>query len=218
MKSATKVTLSTFSALAALAGIEHAAGEILQGNVAVEGVVIASWQGSAFFDILAGEPAMTLIPNMLFTGIMALLVSLIFLACATLYLDRKHAGLVLILLSIAMLLVGGGFGPPLLGLIVGGAATRMHASQTGRRSQRSPGFVSWLGKCWPWIFSTCLIAWLYLFPGSTLLAYFFGLDNPGLVYFLILFAFGSLLLAILSGFARDRNPMRREPGENFGLE
>jgi hypothetical protein len=210
MKSAAKVTLSTFGALAALAGIEHAIGEILQGNVAVEGIVIASWQGSAFFDILAGEPAMTLIPNMLITGILALFVSLVFLAVATLYLNRKHAGLVLILLSIAMLLVGGGFGPPLLGTIVGAAATRIHSPQAVRRPRRFQGFMSLLGKSWTWIFGVCLVAWLYLFPGSTLLAYFFGLDSPNLVYFLILFAFGSLLLAILSGFARDQASARQE--------
>lgn len=72
---------------------------------------------SELFRILAGEPAMTLIPNFLITGIPAVLVSLVFLAWVTRYIQREHGGPVLILISIVWLLVGGGFGPPLLGVI-----------------------------------------------------------------------------------------------------
>ncbi len=101
MRNATRVTVSTFSALAILA----------QGNVAPEGVMILSWPGSGLFGILAGEPAMTIVLNLLVTGILAILVSLVFLMWATVFVQRKHSSLVLILLSIVMLLVGGGFDP-----------------------------------------------------------------------------------------------------------
>ena len=69
MKNATRVTVSTFGVLAGIAGIEHGIGELLQGNVAPNGLVIESWAGSELFRILAGEPAMTLIPNLLASGI-----------------------------------------------------------------------------------------------------------------------------------------------------
>jgi hypothetical protein len=42
MKSATRVTVSTFGSIAGLAGIEHGIGAPLQGNVAPEGVRISS--------------------------------------------------------------------------------------------------------------------------------------------------------------------------------
>src|SRR6266498_2748870 len=118
MRNATKVTVATFGALAGLAGLEHGIGETLQGNRAPDGMLIVSWPGSAFFRIVAGEPAMTIVPNMLVTGILAILVSLAFLMWVTMFVQRKHGGLVLILLSLVMLLVGGGFGPPLLGIIL----------------------------------------------------------------------------------------------------
>lgn len=71
MQNATKVTVSTFGLLAGLAGIEHGIGEILQGNVAPEGIVIASWPDSEAFRILAGEPAMTIVPIGIILGLTA---------------------------------------------------------------------------------------------------------------------------------------------------
>jgi len=200
---AIKATVSTFGALAGLMGIEHGIGETLQGNTAPSGIMILSWPESEFFRILAGEPAMTIVPNLLVTGILAILLSLAYLIWTILMVHRKNGGLVLILLSIAMLLVGAGFGPPLLGIIIGAAATRINRPLTGWRAHRSSGFLRTLGKSWPWTFSVCILAWLYLFPVSTILAYYFGVNDPYLVSGLIFFAFGSLLVTILSGFTHD---------------
>jgi hypothetical protein len=104
MRNATKVTVSTFGVLAGLAGIEHGIGEILQGNRAPGGVVIESWPESELFGIVGGEPAMTIVPNLLVTGILAIFVSVIFVVWVTMFVQRKHGGLVLILLSLVMLL------------------------------------------------------------------------------------------------------------------
>jgi hypothetical protein len=130
MKNATKVTISTFGLFVGVAGLEHGIGETLQGNIPPSGIVIESWPGSAFFRIVAGEPAMTIIPNLLVSGLLTILVSLIFIAWAIMFVQRKHGGLVMILLSILLLLIGGGFGPPILGLILGVAATRIGAPLT----------------------------------------------------------------------------------------
>jgi hypothetical protein len=202
MRKATKATVSTFGALAGLVGIEHGIGETLQGNIVPEGIVILSWPESAFFSVLAGEPAMTIVPNLLITGILAILFSLLFIAWAILFVQRKNGGLVLILLAIVMLLFGAGFGPPLLGIIVGIAGTRIHAPLTWWRSHLS-GSRHLLGKLWPWFLGGSLIAWLLLFPGLNILWYFFGIDSPSLTSITILLAFGSLLLTIFSGFAHD---------------
>jgi len=200
MRSATKATVSTFGAIMGLAGVEHGIGEVLQGNIAPSGIMISSWPGSAFFRIQAGEPAMTIVPNLLVTGILAILVSLIFLAWATLFVQRKNGGLVLILLSIVMLLVGAGFGPPLMGIIVGAAGTRINAPW---RARLSVGLRRFLGKSWPWSFIAGLIAWLLLMPGSNLLDYFLGVNDPILIPVLFFFALGFLLLTIFTGFAHD---------------
>lgn len=145
MANATRATVSTFGTLAGLAGIEHGIGEALQGNKVPAGVVIASWPDAAPFRILAGEPAMTVVPNLLATGILTILVSLVFLAWAALFIERKHGGSVLVLRSVALLLVGGGFGPPLLGILLGAAATGINAPLGWWRTHPSPPArgVSW---------------------------------------------------------------------------
>ena len=203
MRSATQVTVSTFGVIMGLAGIEHGIGEVLQGNIAPAGMMIQSWPDSEFFRILAGEPAMTIVPNLLVTGILAILCSLISLVWVTRFVQRKHGGWVLILLSIVMLLVGGGFGPPLLGIIIGLTGTRINESFAGWRAHLPAHLRHSLGEVWPWLFTVCVSAWLCLFPGINLLGYFFGVDDSNLTYLVMYSAFGSLLLTILTGFARD---------------
>ena len=203
MRSATQVTVSTFGVIMGLAGIEHGLGEVLQGNVAPVGLMFPSWPGSAFFSSLAGEPAMTIIPNLLVTGILTCLVSAIYLVWAIKLVQRKHGGQVMMLLSIIMLLVGGGIFPPIIGLAIGALGTRINAPFTGWRAHPSVGLRHFFGKVWPWSFGACLIAWPLLFPGINILGYFFGVDDPNLIVVLIFFALGSLLLTILAGFAHD---------------
>ena len=203
-RSATRVTVSTFGAVAGLAGIEHGIGEVYQGNVSPDGMMIASWPESELFEVLAGEPAMTLVPNLLVTGILAILVSLIFLGWATLFVQHKHGGLVLILLSIVMLLVGGGFGPPILGIILGVVATRIDAPSSWWHARLSIGSRRILGRLWPWCLAAGVIAWLLVMPGTMVFDHFFGVSNPDLVVPVLTFsALGLLLLAVFTGFARD---------------
>ena len=136
MNNATQVTVSTFGVIMGLASIEHGIGEVLQGNIAPSGIMFPSWPGSAFFRSVNGEPAMSIVPNLLVTGILASLVSLIFLVLAIKFVQRKHGGQVMMLLSIIMLLVGGGIFPPIIGLMIGALGTRINAPYT--RSRTNP--------------------------------------------------------------------------------
>ena len=203
MRNATRITVSTFGALAGLAGIEHGIGEILQGNVAPGGMMILSWPESKIFRILGGEPAMTVVPNLLVSGILTIVLSLVFLVWTIRFVQRKHGGLALILLSIAMLLSGGGFGPPMLGIIVGSTATRINSPFTRWHAHLSVNTRRFLGKLWFWSFLAGLIAWLLLLPGSVILDYFFGVNDPNLIYAFIFSAFGFLLVTIFTAFAHD---------------
>jgi hypothetical protein len=206
--SATRVMVSTFGVLVGLAGVEHGVGEALQGNVAPSGIAFLSWPTSKFFSILGGEPAMSVIPNFLVTGIFAVLVSLIFIMWATVFVQRRYGGLALILLSFVLLAVGGGFGPPLIGIIVGVVATRMRSAHGWWRAHLSAGALRFLSSLWPWLFGACLIALLMLFPGLALVGWLFGVDgsNPAVPTLLLSFicaAFGLLPLTAFVGFARD---------------
>jgi len=201
--SATRVATALLGVLVAVAGIEHGIGEVLQGNVARAGIVIQSWPDSAFFQNVNGEPAMTVVPNLLATGVLAIVVSLAFLIWTVWFAERRCGGAVIVLLSVVMLLVGGGFGPPLLGIIAGVAATRIGAPLTWWRAHLSAGRWRWLSRSWPYFTGACLAAWLMLFPGLQLLEYFVGPGSVAVVAAVFLAAMGFLLLTVLSGFARD---------------
>jgi hypothetical protein len=60
---------------------------------------------------------MTLVHNFRITGILAILVSLVVIAWSAIFIQRTNGGRTLGLLSITMLLGGGGFIPPLFGII-----------------------------------------------------------------------------------------------------
>ena len=150
MRSAVERSIAAVDAVAGAAGIEHGGGAILQGNVAPAGVFIESWPDAPAYEILSGEPAMALVPNLLASGVLTVLVSLVLVVWSVRYVGWPRGGLVLIGISVVLLLVGGGFGPPILGLAAtrigarGRWLERIAAEGRGRRWRRTGG-TSW----WP---------------------------------------------------------------------
>lgn len=199
MKNATSILTSAIGGVAAFAGLEHGIGEILQGDKAPASVWIQSWPGAAFFASVNGEPALTIIPNLLVTGVVSILISLAFLLCITVFVKQVHAGLVLIGLSATMLLFGGGIFPPVLGLLVSFVAMRINRP-VDWCPERLHRFIAWL---WPWSLAACLASWLLLFPGSSLLDYFLGINLEEVMFVLIGIAFGLFVLTTFEGFAID---------------
>ena len=198
--SATRIVVSTFGALVAFAGIQHGVGEILQGPVAPAGLAFEAWPDVKAFEIFDGEPAMTLIPNLLVTGVLAVVVALALGIWSVFFVERRHGGLVLIGLSVILLLVGGGFVPPLMGIILGIAATRI-----GAISRRPPGGVARVaGRVWPWALGAGVAGNLGLFPGLVVLGWLFGVSDLSLMLGLTAVSFAALLLAPVAARARDR--------------
>ncbi len=111
-----RIAASALGIFAGLGGASHGPGEILQGNIAPSGVLIEAWPT---LTELSGEPAMTIIPNFIVTGVLAIICGLLVAAWAGKFIERRMGGLLLILLSVAMLLVGGGLIPPLFGVAAG---------------------------------------------------------------------------------------------------
>jgi hypothetical protein len=218
MNKATNIWTATFGALVGLIGIEHGIGEVLQGSIAPDGIMILSWPGSAFFEILAGEPAMTIIPNLLLTGILAIFFSMLYLIWAVFFIEREHSGWVLVFLSVPMLLAGGGVFPPLLGIIIGVTAARFQALQS-RQPHVSPGWKRFLAKLWPWAFGAGILTWLAMFPGICALDYFFGVKTDTIILIDLAGMFGFLLASAVAGFARDNPIQTGLPGKPvMGLE
>ena len=79
---------------------------------------------------------MTVVPNFWITGVLAIAVSLVVILFAA-TLRSTRGGFALIGLSVLLLLVGGGFLPPLLGIAAGAIATRIRRPSMTPEPQKS---------------------------------------------------------------------------------
>ncbi|WP_347355092.1 hypothetical protein [Intrasporangium sp.] len=196
---ATLLTVRVLGLLAALNGLDHGVGAITQGPGSPPNRLFQSWANVDAFDPLGGEPALTLIPDLLVSGLLAVLTAITLGAWATVCPERRHSGLVIVGLSLLLLLVGGGFGPPLLGIVVGLLAMRI-----GSMTSRPVGPVTRLAaRLCPWPLVVAALCFLGLVPG-TMLLYVVGIDSGGLVMVLIVAAFAATALAVWSARATDR--------------
>ena len=197
MRKATRVDASLFGLFAGFGGPEHGYFEILQGNVRPDSLIIAAigppCEPEKVWNLC--EPAMTVIPSFLVTGILATVIGLITMIWAAAFVQRKNGGIVLILLSIALLLVGGGLFPPVIGIIAGVIGTRINAPLT-----RQPGSVlRFFAKLWPWP----LVAFFVWVFGQFLVGHYFNefLQKSGFLSPLLII--GLFVLSILTGYAYD---------------
>lgn len=186
----------------ALAGAEHGVGELTQPNTAPGSLFIESWPHVAAFEPLAGEPAMTLIPDLRVAGIVTIVCSLALAWRVVRAQARRRDGWELLGLSVVLLLVGGGFGPPLIGLVLGFALVRSVASVP---PARPPGKVrAALGRRWRQLLGLTVASFLALFPGLVLLRWSTAVDGSSILAILIPTAFTGLVLTLVAARAHDR--------------
>jgi hypothetical protein len=100
----------------------HGYFEITHGSVRPEGT---------FFDAISGKmlattnpkwtgwPATTVIPNFLIAGILVVIVGLFIIGWTILRVNRKGGGQIIFILAVVLCFLGGGFVPPLFGVISG---------------------------------------------------------------------------------------------------
>jgi hypothetical protein len=157
------------------------------------------WEG-------ASERALTIIPNYFVTGVIAMIVSFIVIIWSTAFIQRKYGGLVLILLSIALLLVGGGIAPIDLAIIAGVVATRINKPLTWWRTHLSVNVRRTLAKLWPWSFIGSLLLF-FITLEINIFGWFFGINGlnnlMNIVWTLAYVMLGLFLLTVISGLAHD---------------
>ena len=208
MNKATTTLFLTLGILAGIMGIEHGIGEVLEGYRSTDGIFILSWPDSSFFKIMSGEPAMTIIPNYLVTGLLAIFFSCFFLVVILMSCFDRKTMIGLFALLLLMLLNGGGFGPPILGLIA--VLIGLKRNSPLKIWSKLPSKVhNALDILWPWSFGLCLFGWLMLFPGAALISFFSGMDSALLMIIPIIIAFSFIPITLLLGFSRDI--LRRKP-------
>jgi hypothetical protein len=182
---------------AGFGGLEHGYFELLQGDVRPESIMITSMGPPCVPEEVwhICEPAMTILPSLLVTGVVSIALGLATMVWAAAFVQRRHGGSILALLSLGLLLFGGGIFPPVIGIAGGLLGTRINTPL-----HTPPGPV-WrvLAALWPW---TTVVFFIWLFS-QFVIGYFFNeaLKESGpLIPAMIL---GLLAISILAGYGYD---------------
>lgn len=198
-----RVLAAAGGVLVGIGGFVHGTGELLQGRGSPEGIVFESWTSGGIARNLGGEPAMSLVPDLLVSGLLTLGVSIAVALWSVRFADHRYGGRGLAALSMLMLLVGGGFGPPVLGLLVAlvlGAAnrSRRHAPTwvRGRAGQA-------LAAAWPTLFWLCLADYAFLVLGSVAAGVVLDIDISSAFVYGLFLAVLAMPVAALTGTAYD---------------
>lgn len=163
--------------MAGVGALVHGIGEIVQGNVATEGLFVHSWTTGPIAENLGGEPGITLLPNVLASGILTTVAAVALIVASVVLAGRKGGGSVLLGLSAFLLAVGGGVGPPIIGLCAGAAAIagrRRAARQTARSARHGAIRIAYR-----WLFGLSVGLGAFLVFGSLFVALVLDMDLSG---------------------------------------
>ncbi len=147
---ATKTVASTLGVLVGLAGIEHGFFEMLQGNVAPSGIMMDAIGPEQKFWEYASETALTIIPNFLGTGILAIIFGFLVTVWACAFIDRKYGAWIFGFLSLILWLVGGGVAPIFMSFFGFAAATRINKPLIWWRKHLPVYLRVFFSGLWPW--------------------------------------------------------------------
>jgi hypothetical protein len=192
--------------------MEHGFFETLQGNTRPAGLRILASNPLDLPFPFGHEPAMTLIPNLLATGIAAMLVGLAVAIWSAKFVDGRFGAAVLALLSILLLVVGGGFGPMSLLIAAFVSASRIHAPLKWWRFHASARIRYAIANTWLWALVSALL-WV---PAEFAAGQIFGIRNDRaqtLTNLNLLFSYpmlGLFALTVVAGFARKAEDLNNE--------
>jgi hypothetical protein len=201
---AVRATATAFAVYAGILGMEHGFFEAMHGNAATKSLRIMA----AGFELpfpFGHEPAMTLIPNFLVTGIAAMMAGLAIVLWLVAFVQRRHGAAILFLLSVVLLLVGGGFGPISLLIVACVAAAGIGKPLTCWRRHLPTQLTDGLARFWVWSFAAALL-WV---PGEFAAGQIFHLKNDqrqiltNLNLMLSYPMLGLFVLTLVAGFAHE---------------
>ena len=189
-----------------ISGMSHGFFEALQGNVPTGGLFIFAIGESQKMWPHGNEPAFTLIPNFLLTGIAAMIVGLTIILWSLGFVHKKNGPTVFILLFVLLLLVGGGVAQILFFPFIWLVSTRINQPLVWWRKILPIKIQEPLAKLWPWflVISSALLVFALEIATTGFVP---AVNDPEAVLSIMLSCLGmevvALPLTFISGFARD---------------
>lgn len=206
MNRATRTIVATLGAILGISGMSHGFFETLQGNISTGSLFVSAIGEAQRMWPHGNEYALTLIPNFLITGIVAVLVGLAIIVWSLGFVHKKSGPTVLILLFVLLLLVGGGVAQLLFFPWIWLISTRISTPLAWRRRTLPVKIQKPLGKLWPWflIISSALLVFV-IEIGIT--GFVPAMNDPEAVLSVMLICLAAevviLPLTFISGFAHD---------------
>ncbi len=197
--SATRWVVTVYGLLVGFAGIEHGIFEALQGNIPTEGIMINAIGPAQTFWPGASERALTIIPNYLLTGIIAIIFGIIVILWSLFYIERKYGATLFLVFTITLFLVGGGFAPIFVSLTASATATRINQPLNWWKKH----LPNQTHKLWPWALVLFVIVFILAVGMQIFGAPFSTEITTSLV---TIMALGMVLLipvGVVAGFAND---------------
>lgn len=204
---ATRVIATTIGVFFGLfSGVNHGIFEILQGNTPTGGFLINAIGDAQRFWPEGTEPAFTLIPNFMITGILSIIVGLVIVIWSIWFLPGKNGRTVFLGLFILSLLVGGGIGQAFFFIPAWAFATRLDKPLTWWKKVLPRAFWPLLSKSWIVVLVLATIA-MSIGLEMAIFGYFPGITDPETLQNTnMLFVFGSAILfvmAFIAGFGHE---------------
>jgi hypothetical protein len=210
---ATRVIATTVGVFFGLfSGVNHGLFEVLQGNAPTDGLVINAIGEAQRFWLEGTEPAFTIIPNFMLTGIASMIVGLAIIIWSIWFLPGKHGRTIFLGLFILSFLVGGGIGQVAFFIPAWAFATRMDKPLTWWKKTLPRSTWPFLSNLW---IVTLALATLAILIGLELaiFGYFPGFTDPEtLQNTAMLFVLSSAILyviAFIAGFGHELMRMER---------
>lgn len=205
-----------------IAGIEgaiHGIGEIRQGDARPSGLVFDSWVNGPIAEKMEGEPALSLVPHLGLTGILAMTVSVVLVSWSVAPMPLRSRGFGQGTLAGVLLLVGGGIAPPLIAALGGWSAIALARNEARGVTRRPHGCTRLLGRTWTALFLAMVFAGSFLFLASLAVMAGLPLDAPGLFVAFFLAQFVLVALAIPAGVGYETaHPSLPASGANKRVE
>lgn len=207
---ATRVIATTIGVFfGSFSGVNHGFFEFLQGNTPTNGLVIEAIGEAQRFWPLGTEPAFTIIPNFMITGLASMIVGLTIAIWSIWFLPTKHGRTVFLGLFILSFLVGGGIGQAFFFIPAWAFAMRMDKPLTWWSKVLPRSAWPFLSKIW---IVTLVLATIAMLIGleMAIFGYFPGITDPETFQNTnMIFVFSSVILYVISFIAGFGHELRR---------